>query len=125
MPGAQTRLTCHVKNCIGISGFSFQHLDGFGGGQDKQFDLVARGFALDFPHYWQSATKPHRKRTLSEKGRSIVRNKKTSAKTADLKEVERGGQESVKNTRKRLIINEILVEATGVELFSVLTAVSY
>src|SRR5262252_7214974 len=50
-------LARHVKNCIGVFGFSIQHLDGFGGGQDKQFDLVARGLALDFPHYRQSAVR--------------------------------------------------------------------
>ena len=52
----------------------------------------------------------------------IVRNKKTSAETADLKRVERGGQEPAQSVRKQLITKEILVEATGVELFSVLTA---
>jgi len=45
----------------------------------------------------------------------MVRNKKTSAKAVDRKEVERGGKEPVKNASKQLI------EAAGVELFSVLT----
>jgi hypothetical protein len=44
-----------MKNCIGVLGLSLQHFDSFGGGQDKQFDLLARGVALDFPHYGQSA----------------------------------------------------------------------
>ena len=45
-----------------------------------------------------------------------------SSKTADLKQIEEGGQEPAQNTRKALIAKETVVEAAGVELFSVLTA---
>jgi hypothetical protein len=48
-------LARHVKNCIGVFGLSLQHLDGFVGGQNKQFDFVTLGFALCFLHHWQSA----------------------------------------------------------------------
>ena len=38
-----------------------------------------------------------------------------SSKTADLKQIEEGGQEPVQNTRKALIAKETVVEAAGVE----------
>jgi len=46
-----------VKNCIRVFGFWLQYLDGFGGRQDNQSDLVVRGLALDFPHHGQSAVR--------------------------------------------------------------------
>jgi len=42
-----------VKNCIRVFGFLLQDFDGFGGGQDKQSDLMVLGLALDFTHHGQ------------------------------------------------------------------------
>jgi hypothetical protein len=44
----------HVKNCVGVFGFSPQHVDGLGRGQNEQFDFVTLGFTPHFLHDGQS-----------------------------------------------------------------------
>lgn len=45
------RSTCHVNDRVGVCGVFLQYLDGFGGRQSQQFDLVTLCLALYFFHH--------------------------------------------------------------------------